>query len=112
MSILGSVTTAQGLHYTDNLSPLLESRSNEGHVDEVGNERIRSNEDVRAGNEHGHEEGCEALKECLEAVFVVVVQDGESGKRLTDGIIKSRGNPPHASMAFAQLFQLSWRVLD
>ncbi len=65
VSILGSVATAQGLHYPDDFSSLLESRFDEGEIDEVGNERIRGDENMRAGNENRHEEGCQALKECF-----------------------------------------------
>jgi hypothetical protein len=112
VSVLGSVATPQGLHYPDDLSSLLESRSNEGHIHEVRNERIRSDEDMRPGNEYRHEQGSKALKECFEAVFVVVVQDGESRKWFADGIVERRRYSPHASLAYTELFELARCVLD
>ena len=59
--------SAQGLHHAYNLSPLLKSRSNEGHVDA----RFL----VRAGNEYRHEPRSAQSAEA---------QDGE-WKRLADG---------------------------
>ena len=78
----------------------------------MGNERIRGDEDVRAGNEYGHEQGREALKECFEAIFVAVVQYGESRKRLANGIVERGRYAPDASLTLAQLFELLGRILD
>ena len=78
----------------------------------MGNEWIRGDEDVRAGNEYRHEQGSEALKERFEALFVVVVQDGESRKRLADGVVERRRYAPHASVTFTQLYELARRILN
>ena len=78
----------------------------------MGNERICGDENVRAGNEYRHEQGSEALKERFEALFVVVVQDGESRKRLSDCIVECRRYPPHASVTFTQLYELARRILN
>ncbi len=112
VSVFGSVAAAKGLHHSDNLPALFEPRSYEWQVYEVGNERIRGDEDVRAGNEYRHKQGCKALEECFEANFVAVVKNREPRKGLTYGVVERRGNSPNASLAYSKLFDLAGRVFD
>lgn len=111
VSVLRAIPAAHRHHEADNLTSSLKSCPHDGTGDEVRDERVGSDDNVRARNENWKNGLCPGLEESLKLDEVFRGQRSESRKGRTLVPIERWRDAPHASATDAELLLLLWAVL-
>jgi hypothetical protein len=78
---LGAITASHCLRQSNDLASAFESGSSDSAGDSVGQQRIRRNDDVSAGNKHRQKHKSPFVKERLEPGKIRRRKSRESGQR-------------------------------
>jgi len=111
VGVLGSVPSPESLDQANDLAAFLESRLEQGDIDEVGEDGIGRDEDVSSGDEKPKGALGEAGKELPQAISIRLRQDSEPGKWASLAPVERRRYAPDSAPAGAELFLFGGGVL-
>jgi len=108
------------LNQADDLTTLLKTAFNEGHIDQLREKWVGGYEDVPTGKKHPKSMRAPLTKELCELLLFVIVKNSEPGQWLADAPPDSRGNSPDTTTSAPELilffggvfFQTVRRICD
>jgi hypothetical protein len=103
MRILRPVSAAQGLNEADDLPALLEARIQHWEINNMGEEGIRRDYNVTAGNKNAKRPTREFVKKRPKGRAIGIIQNRESWERASLAAVKRRRNAPHTAASRSQL---------
>ena len=99
--VLGSVTSTESVHYSNDLAAFLKSTAYKCEVDEMSYQRIRGCEYMSPWYHNSEEFATDSFEECSNMRVLFRGEYGKSRDRLSYDSIMILGQPPYASVATA-----------
>ena len=112
MRSLWTITATHGHHQPDDFTAPLQTRPGKRTRNNIGQERIAGNDNIRTRNKNRQKPRCPRRKELLECVQVRRLQNGESWQWRPLRTVERRRNSPNAAASGSELLLFQIGILD